>query len=337
MSFTNIGFSIVVCSYNPEKEIFQRLLNAVLKFDEGDIEHEIIIVDNNSNPCLQSLDYVNAFLIKKKNASIIIEKTEGLTSARIAGIKHANFDWIVFFDDDNEPDFRYLDETAIFLKSNPKVGICGPGKVDVEFFESKATLKSEKIQNLFQYRNIKENLVENDLFNGKACAFPYGTGMVVKKDILLNYCKQVESGTYTLNDRKGKSLSSGGDTQILYTVIKMGYYAGTGALIKMKHLISSKKTTRKAIIKLLFSINVTHIIAYNEVFPEAKIKVSPVTNIECLKKIYNRIKIGVVNFKSIKSIQFDIAESLGVLKAQVVAGDFEAPIIIKTFEKLIKI
>ena len=42
------------------------------------------------------------------NTRLILEITQGLTFARMAGYKLASAPYIIFFDDDNEPDVNYL-------------------------------------------------------------------------------------------------------------------------------------------------------------------------------------------------------------------------------------
>ena len=118
-----INFSIIICTYNPNREIFQRLLNALLQFDISSPEHEVIIVDNNSNPALNENELVKSFLNKKQNSKLITEKNPGLTSARIAGIKNAKYEWLIFFDDDNEPDINYLKDASNAIAKINTVGV----------------------------------------------------------------------------------------------------------------------------------------------------------------------------------------------------------------------
>ena len=61
-----VTFSIVICTYNPQPQIFQRLLNAVLQFDALSPAHEVILIDNNSSPSLANNGAVQSFFKQKK-------------------------------------------------------------------------------------------------------------------------------------------------------------------------------------------------------------------------------------------------------------------------------
>ncbi|MEY4573241.1 MAG: hypothetical protein RLZ10_2525, partial [Bacteroidota bacterium] len=114
-----MSFSIIICSYNPELNIFKRLLDAILNFNSRSPAHEIIIIDNNSQPSIQSNSVVQSFLLNKPNSRLIQEKIPGLTAARIAGISNSKYEWIIFFDDDNEPASDYLIDAARNIQHYP--------------------------------------------------------------------------------------------------------------------------------------------------------------------------------------------------------------------------
>ena len=107
-NFSLTNFSIIICAHNPNDETFIRLLKAINFFDSLKLEFEVIIVDNNSKPSLSSFDCIGKFVNQQKNAFVINESTPGLTAARMCGIKKAKYEWLVFFDDDNEPCLDYL-------------------------------------------------------------------------------------------------------------------------------------------------------------------------------------------------------------------------------------
>ena len=59
------GFSIIVCTHNPDINIFQNLLSALNRLDEASPEYEIIVVDNNSSPGIIDYEAVQFFFEKK--------------------------------------------------------------------------------------------------------------------------------------------------------------------------------------------------------------------------------------------------------------------------------
>lgn len=329
------GFSIIVCTHNPDTHIFGRLLTALRKLNTSGLQYEIIIVDNNSTPEVSKDDRFDPLLRNLPRAKVIKESAPGLTAARIAGIKQAHYEWIIFFDDDNEPAPDYLYEANAFIAKHEQLGICGAGTIEVDFLEHNEETRRQRIITLFQEKKVPEEIISNDLHEGKDEAFPFGTGMIVRKDILAEYSREVADGTFTLRDRTGKSLSSAGDTQILYLALKKGYYSGTSPAIKLKHIIAGKKTTRQAIIKLYYSLHAGHIKAFNEVFTEKPYAVRKISNREILKSFYAELRKR--RFKLSSDTLFNISESLGMKKAQIVAGDYETPFLLRLWEKAYKI
>lgn len=330
-----ISFSIIIPTYNPQVEIFQRLLDAILQFEISSPKHEVIIVDNNSNPSLSYREEVNSFVAAKENARIILEPIPGLTSARIAGIKAAIYDWIIFFDDDNEPDKLYLMNTAEFLIQNPRIGIAGPGIVNVEFLNSRKYNNEPSVRKLFQERRTEKDLIGSNLFTDDADSFPYGTGMILNKRIALSYVSMVAAKLLTANDRTSTSLSSAGDSQILYLAIKQGFRSGTSPKIMLNHLIGSKKNTLKYMVRLIYALEAGHIKSYNQVFTELPLKCGTIDGKSILRRILPIRKI--IFSKQKLDLYFSVSSSLGKAKAAYVALEQRTHILLKFWEKLIGI
>ena len=95
----------------------------------------IVIVDNNSNPPLHEMRCVREFLRNCSNAHIVREEAQGLTFARLAGIRATSSPVIVVFDDDNVPCPNYLQVVSRLIQEYPFVGVWGPGNVDVELLD----------------------------------------------------------------------------------------------------------------------------------------------------------------------------------------------------------
>lgn len=326
-------FSIIICTYNPNRYLLGRLLNAINNFHESSPEFEVIIVDNNSSPSLEHSDEVASFINNKFNAYLIFENVPGLTAARIAGIKVAKCDWIIFFDDDNEPDFDYLIQGCSLIENHPKVGAWGPGKLTVNYFDSHETNFLTKIKWLFQERNNNETYFDNNIIEGSEY-YPFGTGMIIKKEALTEYISCVEAGRYSMSDRKGKSLASAGDMQILFTCLQMGYYAGSSHLLKLTHLIAESKANPTYAAKLVYALNSCQLKAYQEVFTDHKIHVNPITNFEILKAVYSALRLYRLNQKRYTKKMY-LGKRLGELNARLIAFDLEPPLLLRLFATLI--
>ena len=328
-------FSIIICTYNPDFSIFSRVLKSIHELKTDGINYEIIIVDNNSSESLVEHPAVISFLSGNRFARVISEKSPGLTSARIAGIENSLADWIIFFDDDNEPDTNYLLEAKKLIGIHPELGICGPGVIKVKFSKENSLTVTQRIQELFQSRCNHADNISDNLHLGNPQAFPYGTGMIVKKDIADKYATLVHKNIYTLNDRIGNSFLSGGDTQILYLAMLRGYHSGTGHRIQLNHIISPEKISIHALIKLIYSLQVCHIKAYNEVFEKKLLFNSPKSNYELLKLILSNLFRG--RNKNRTDRLFDLSASLGMEKAAVVAGNLKSAYLLRLWERYWKI
>jgi glycosyltransferase involved in cell wall biosynthesis len=327
-----LKFSIIICSYNPKNYLLKRLLNSIISFDKLSPFHEVIIVDNNSKPILSENNYINIFLKCKADSQIIVENAGGLTAARIAGIKKSKYDWIVFFDDDNEPDVNYLLQAKILIENYPHVGAWGPGQLTVNYINCQETKFLKKIKWLFQERNYKGTFFENNTLEGSEY-YPFGTGMIIRKSVLAEYISRVESAQYTMSDRNGKSLMSAGDTQILFTSLQMGYYAGSSNFLKLVHLIDATKAKHKHAVKLIYALNSSYLKAYQEVFYESIQKVDKISNKEVIKNMYSALRLYKMQKEKYTLLMF-MSKKLGELNARIVAYDLRKPFLIKLFESL---
>jgi glycosyltransferase involved in cell wall biosynthesis len=327
-------FSIIICTYNPNRYLLGRLLNAIYNFHESSPDFEVIIVDNNSSPSLEHSDEVASFINNKLNAYLIFENKPGLTAARIAGIKASKSDWIIFLDDDNEPHNSYLLACEDLIKKYPEVGAWGPGILLVKYFDQEETIFLKKIKWLFQERNFEGDNFDNNISEG-SIYYPYGTGMVLRKDILIKYVEKVESGLYTMSDRLGKNLLSAGDTQILFTVIKSGFYAGSSSKLILSHLIERKKTSLAYAEKLVFALNSSHILAYNEVFPNKNEFTFSFSNFDIVKLFISTIRLFRLN-KEKYTLRIFWAKKCGEINARVVAYNLNEPLLLKIYKILIR-
>lgn len=116
--------TIVVCAYNSAKRIGRTLESfaRIPQLKSG--EAELLLVDNNSTDGTPNLVAAwgrrEAVLVR-----IIMEPRAGQGHARRAGIIAAIGEFLVFLDDDNEPDPEYLAVASAIFASMPDVVFCG--------------------------------------------------------------------------------------------------------------------------------------------------------------------------------------------------------------------
>lgn len=266
-----MDISIILCVHNPEERVFSRCLNAIHKFKTDNLDTEIILVDNNSSIALHQVEYIKEFFIKCPNAIYVPEAKPGLTYARIAGFKQAKAPIIIFFDDDNEPCEEYLSIVHRILSNKKEVGMIGPGTVNVDFIDgSNKWLESKRP--IFQEIKMTKEKYDDNKTKYQEC-YPYGTGLVVRKEVMRNYSEMLNSRSL-ISDRNGDLLISGGDSQIVWCGIKMGFYAGRIPSLKLTHIIPGSRTTEAYLKRLHYSLGYSETKTLLGVFEEEKIRLS---------------------------------------------------------------
>lgn len=274
-------FSIITCTYNPNRAIFNRLITSIAQLNLDNIQAEWIIVDNNSK---EKIENVFDFFEIEFPICHIVEKKQGLTNARITGINIARAKWVIFFDDDNEPSKNYLLNAKKRIEASPKLMCFGPGKINVEFIGS---VNSKWVESKKHYFQEKDEVYNEITIPGWSNSYPQGTGQIVHENILREYVSKVVSGKYSMKDRTGKSLSSGGDVQIVLLAILKSYSVGVDPSLQLNHLIEGKKATFRYIRRLAYGTASSYICAYNQVFTKNQFTLYYSSNRKLLKKIFN--------------------------------------------------
>jgi glycosyltransferase involved in cell wall biosynthesis len=309
----HLKLAIIICTFNPEEKIFLRLLKSIenLQIEEG-MEVECIIVDNNSAIPIIEMDYIKTFLKQCNWAKVIQETKQGLSFARLAGLKATTSPILVFFDDDNEPAPNYLKAVLNCFNTYPSVAVWGPGKVSVEFLAPVSDWFSQNFRVYFQEKNYPH--IEYGCVSATwTHYYPIGTGQVIKRDVLEKYYTAVQTGELTATGRKGNSLSSAEDIQIVWEAIKMKFSVGISPELEINHLISQKKSNLNYIKKLRFGTASSYFPALVESFPSEK-EILLKTHHSNLKIIICLLKItfGHILKQKYKLLLIDLASYIGV-------------------------
>lgn len=329
----NKGFSIVVCSYNPDVTVLKRLLCAIDKLLHPDLPVEVMLIDNNSKPPLLQYDSVSSFINSGVNRRCLIESKPGLTAARLKGIEEAFYDWVVFFDDDNEPEKSYLIHLSKAIEKYPQVACWGPAHIEVELLNRSENDWVNQKKELFQQRNWGKT--DFGVSNVWQHYYPYGTGLSVHKSVLLEYGKRIEQGRYNLSDRKGKSLSSGGDLQIVLTATNMVLPAGTVGRMRVNHLIVPQKCTLEYLRKQVYGTASSYVAAHKQVDEAINIPVETASNLEIIKKLLWFIRLYLFRIPFYE-FQLKLADFFGAFNARYVyQTSKKKPIVIRFYEKII--
>jgi glycosyltransferase involved in cell wall biosynthesis len=208
------GISIILCCHNSEKRLPEVLES--LSFQKGinDLRWEILVVNNAStdNTVRVAEEYRDKYLLPVK---ILNEPQAGLSFARMTGIKASVYSFICYVDDDNRLDENYISTAYRLMTNHEEIGLVGGCGSPV--FESEPPFWFDKFQRAYAVGPQGEKA---GYMTGEIKTL-YGAGVTLRKSAWL---KMESNGfTYHVTGRKGKSLSSGEDSELCYAIQLSGY------------------------------------------------------------------------------------------------------------------
>lgn len=265
---STIDYTIIICTYNTDERILKRCLESVAALDREGLGTEVILADNNSTTPAESLGFVRQTFSKVPNMKGILVSQQGVKYARMEAIEKARGNYIVFIDADNEPETNYLQQLKKLNAQFEQVGAWGPGNVTVEFIDSIDKSLESYARTAFRERHDTSLKTAN--FNEWQSCYPSGTGLCILSSILKEYVTLAKQGRLTSEGRKGKSLSSGDDLQMVMLCIKNHYHAGVSPDLRLKHLIPKERANKKHLKKLAFGTAFWLEPSLLQVFPERK-------------------------------------------------------------------
>ena len=126
---TMLDASVIICTHNPRSDYFARVLEGLRNQTLPLHKWELLIVDNASRLPLASSWDISWHPIARH----ILESELGLSYARRRGIQEASADLIIFVDDDNVLDEKYLAEAIKIKQEWPSLGAWGSGSIRGDF------------------------------------------------------------------------------------------------------------------------------------------------------------------------------------------------------------
>lgn len=239
-----MNISIIISTYNPN---IQRLRQTIKGLKEQTFplsNWELIIVDNNS-----SVKFANQIdLSWHNNSKIIVEDIQGLTYARVRGFQEAKGALIIMVDDDNILENTYLQEVSNVFDRNPALGAFG-GKA-IPIFEIEPPKWIEYFYGNLALRDLGDNRIIDQWQNCLPSSAPLGAGMAIRKKALNSYIQKINTNNHIISDRKGNSLSSGGDNDIVLEILKSGWQTAYIPTLLLYHLIPKERISWKYLSRL---------------------------------------------------------------------------------------
>jgi Glycosyltransferases involved in cell wall biogenesis len=223
--------SVILCTHNPRADFLSRTLESLRTQDLSPARWEFVLVDNHSRePLAGRVD-----LGWHPNARIVREEELGLTPARLRGIAETSGDLLVFVDDDNVLQSDYLSTAATLADENPHLGAYG-GACIGEFDTPPPDWAGPYLCYL-AIRDVTRFTWANEYRYDIA---PTGAGMCIRRDVAEAYAHAVKNDPMRREfDRKGSSLTSGGDSDMAFTAIDRGLGIGLSPRLRLRHLMTA--------------------------------------------------------------------------------------------------
>lgn len=230
------GISVIVCCYNSAKLLPLTLQYlAKQKFCKIKAPWEVILVDNASK---DDTSQVARSEWDKYNLDIPLhiyhQPRPGLSYARDLGISHANYEFLLFCDDDNWLSENYIELAFESMSTNEMIsalGGCGKEVCELtppSWFPALKAAYALEGQASSKYGEIS-----------RLRGFIYAAGAVFRYSDIR---KIQESGFEKLaTGRKGKSLSSGEDVELCYALLLNGKKIYYDERLQFQHYLTESR------------------------------------------------------------------------------------------------
>jgi glycosyltransferase involved in cell wall biosynthesis len=241
---TNAAVTVIVCTHNPRRDMFERVLASLRAQTKPLSDWELLIVDNKSfEPVSDWLD-----VSWHPCARILHEPRPGKTFALKQGQAEARSDLLVIVDDDNLLVPTYLADAVRIASDYPFLGAWGGGSVGE--YETPLPRWLEPYLSFIAVKSCNELVWSNEYFHGAAT--PIGAGMCIRKAVAHRYAEMLDTDPVRqILGRRGKMLSGSEDTDMALTAIDMGLGVGKFPQLLLTHLIPRERMTKDYILRLV--------------------------------------------------------------------------------------
>ena len=246
--------SVIICTHNPRPEYLERVLEALRCQTLPTSEWELLVIDNASEVGLAD----KWDLSWHPHARHIREDELGLTPARLRGIRESSGELLVFVDDDNLLGPQYLELCKLISIKHPQLGAWG-GQVIAEFEEP----PSSAVKPFLHLLAIRELTKDRWSNHDDPWGVPCGAGLVCRRSVAEAYYHRTRTSPLGIGlDRKGSSLSSGGDLDLAFTACDLGLGCGLFVNLNVIHLIPTSRLRLDYLLKLSEQIAASGVILH---------------------------------------------------------------------------
>lgn len=232
------GVSIILCCFNSEERIAETL--SYIQKTEATIPWEVILVNNASTDQTSRVALKQWGLDPVVCLDIVNENTPGLSHARLAGVKKAQFKVLAFVDDDNHIPPSYVQ------KVHEKFGRVDIGVLGVcarPIFEKEPPTWFQKHQHAYATGELYEQ--EG---NVSEIGNVYGAGMCIRKKVF----EDLEALNWKprLTGRIGAVQMGGEDSELCFAAKLLGYKIWYDPKILIGHLMPASRLSEEKLLSM---------------------------------------------------------------------------------------
>jgi len=238
---TKLGVSVIICTYNGAERLGEAIGHLSRQQLDAEIPWEVIVVDNASTDD-SALIAETAWKEERTALKVIREPRQGLSHARRAGIKEAQYEYLSFIDDDNWVDRRWVQTVYEILHTKSDVGVCG-GQIEA-ICETSPPSWFERFSESYAVGKQQETTG----FVTDERGYLWGAGLNLKRSVF-RFAAQQGFRSF-LTGRKGESASAGEDTEICFAYRMTGCKLWYDERLRLKHFIPKTRLTWSNLCKM---------------------------------------------------------------------------------------
>ncbi len=202
------------------------------------INWEVIVVDNASTDNTAEVAR-RSWTRNEVSLKIFHESNPGLSNARSRGLKETSYSVVSFIDDDNWVENQWVQKVHDWFAEDDKIGLLG-GRGEAVFEGERPEWFTIKQRSYAVGPQAKQT--------GQVNGALYGAGLTIRK-IVWEHLKS--SGfKFILSGRKGKSLTSGEDSELCSAVKLLGYQLFYDEDLHFYHFMPKERLNWPYLIKL---------------------------------------------------------------------------------------
>lgn len=239
--------TVVICVHSPEKARFQAVLDALANQVGGQAFMSVLVIDNASVPPIRECGFTFP-----SRTEIAEEPRLGLTNARRTAFAHVSTPWLLLVDDDNILDANYVACAMMLVQRTRSIGAAG-GRV-IGKFEVEPPRWARAHLHALAVRDYGDKPAVARVINMGGIWEPCGAGMLLRVEVAHEYVRIIDSDVRRNKDRIGRSLRSGGDSDIARLACDMGYFNAYEPELHLWHIIPRERLQFQYLIRLVYCV-----------------------------------------------------------------------------------